>query len=148
MSHATQKLRCFAGNLIRHEATVNPPSPPQRATVLPVLDKLRPLLATYMGKTGYHALILRAMILASEEAPWLCHVEIAANGDLDNFAKLTARHETGEATNGSEILLAHLVGLLEAFIGEIMTLRLVHELWPERPINNDFTLGNEHEQST
>jgi len=100
-----------------------------------------------MGKTGYQALILRATILAGEEVPWLCDVEIAANGDLKNFAGVIARHETEDVTKGSEVLLAHLIGLLEAFIGEVLTLRLVHELWPDRPTNDDFTQGNEHEQS-
>jgi hypothetical protein len=47
---------------------------------------------------------------------------------------------------GSEVLLAHLIGLLVAFIGEILTLRLIHELWPDLSENNNFTLENEHEQ--
>lgn len=145
MSHATPKSRCFAGSLIRHEALVNPPSSPKRATALPVLHKLRPLLATFMGKTGYQALILRAMIMASEEVPWLCNVEIAANGALENYNEQSAKHETDEKADGSEILLAHLISLLVAFIGEILTLRLINELWPDRPKDDDFTQGNEHE---
>jgi hypothetical protein len=145
MSHATPKLRCFAGSLIRHEALVNPPSSPQRATLLPVLDKLRPLLATFMGQTGYQALILRATMMAGEEVSWLSHVEIATDGRLKNYAELAAEHETDEDDNACEVLLAHLTGLLEAFIGETLTLRLVHQLWPDRPKDNDFTQGNEHE---
>jgi len=75
----------------------------------------------------------------------LCDVEIAANGDLENYAEQSAKHQSAD---GSEVLLAHLIGLLEAFIGEILTLRLIHDLWPDRPKDdNDFTQGNEHEQS-
>jgi len=147
MSHDIREPRCFAHSLILHEATVNPPSPTRRATALPVLDKLRPLLATFMGKTGYQALILRAMIMAGEEVPWLCNVEIAANGNLENYNEQSAKHETDEKADGSEVLLAHLISLLEAFIGEILTLRLINELWPDLPKDDDFTQGNEHEQS-
>jgi len=145
MSHATPELRCFAGSLIRHEALVNPPSSPQRASVLPVLDKLRPLLATFMGQTGYHALILRATMMASEEVPWLSHVEIATDGRLKDYAELSAKHETDEGDNGCQVLLAHLTGLLEAFIGKVLTLRLINDLWPDLSKNDDFTQGNEHE---
>jgi len=109
------------------------------------LDKLRPLLATFMGNTGYQALILRAMIMAGEEVPWLCNVEIAANGDLVNYSEQSAKHETDEKADGSEVLLAHLISLLEAFIGEILTLRLINELWPDLPKDDDFTQGNEHD---
>lgn len=147
MSPATKKVRRFAGSLIRHEAMTNLSPQTRRATALPVLQKLGPLLATFMGQTGYQALILRAMIMAREEVPWLCHVETAANGDLENYAEQSAKHENDESADGSEVLLAHLIGLLEAFIGGALTLRLMHDLWPDRPKDDDdFTQGNEHEQ--
>ncbi len=145
MSHATTKLRSYAESLIRYEGMVNPPSPTQRATVLPVLDKLRPLLATFMGRAGYHALVFRALVLAREEASWLSVIEINLDGSLENFAQLADNHESAEVTHGSEVLLAHLISLLVAFIGEVLTLRLLRELWPDLPNSIDFTHGNEHE---
>ncbi len=145
MSHATQKLRSYVASLIRHEATVNPSSSAQRAEVLPVAEKLRPLLATFMGRAGYHALLSRALVLAREEAPCLCDVTIAADGSLENFSELADKQEAADVTHGGEILLAHLIGLLFAFIGEVLTLRLMHELWPDIPGDIDFNQGNEHE---
>jgi hypothetical protein len=145
MSHATPRLRCFAESIIRYEAKMNPPSAAQQATVLPVLDKLRPLLATFLGRTGYQALILRAMIMASEEVPWLCNVEITANGSLEKFNQLAANHESAEVIDGSEVLLACMISLLEAFIGEALMLRLLHDLWPDLPRDNNFTQGNSNE---
>lgn len=138
MSHATPKLRSFAANLIRHEAVVNPPSPPQRANVLPVIDRLRTLLATFMGQTGYRSLILRALVLAQEEAAWLSGVGIAADGGFENCAEFTANRENDVGADGGEILLARLIALLEAFIGEGLTLRLLHQLWPNLPTDDNF----------
>ena len=131
--------------MIRHEAAVNSSSQIQPPDALPVINKLRPLLATFMGRAGYHALILRALVLAREEVPWLSDVTLTADGSLENFAQLADKQKSDEVTHGSEVLLAHLISLLVAFIGEILTLRLIHELWPELPDNKDFTLGNEHE---
>jgi len=85
------------------------------------------------------------MIMAGEEVPWLCNVEIAANGNLENYNEQSAKHETDEKADGSEILLAHLISLLEAFIGEVLTLRLINELWPALPKDDDFTLEDEHD---
>ncbi len=98
-----------------------------------------------MGRAGYQALVLRALVLAREEAPWLCAIEINADGSLENFAQLNDKHESAEVTHGSEVLLAHLISLLVAFIGEVLTLRLLCELWPDLPNNIDFTQGNDHE---
>lgn len=140
MSHDT-KLRRFARNIIDHEGRVNPPPAEIGPTSLPVIDKLRPILATFMGRAGYHALISRAVVLTRDEVPWLGDVGITADGSLENFAGLAAKQESAD----SEILLAHLIGLLVAFIGEVLTLRLVRELWQDFPIDNNFSLGNEHE---
>jgi hypothetical protein len=130
MSYATPTLRNFAGSLIDQETQMNPSPRATLPTAFPVTEKLRPLIATYVGRSGYHALLYRALILAREEVPWLFHVEISADGSLHNFAELAARQETAAANAGSEILLARLFELLVAFIGEILTLRLVQELWP------------------
>lgn len=145
MSPTTPTLRFFAGSLISYEARLN--SSAGMPTAFPVTEKLRPVIATYVGKSGYHALIHRALVLAREEILWLREVELAVDGSLKNFAELAACQNSAEATAGSEILLARLIELLVAFIGEILTLRLVHGLWPVLTIDNDFTQGNSHESS-
>ncbi len=147
MSSATPTLRVFAASLIAYEARGNPPSPADLPTVFPVFEKLRPVIATYVGRSGYHALIYRALMLARDEVPWLREVVIDADGSLENLAELAASEDSADATAGSEVLLARLVELLVAFIGEILTLRLVHGLWPVLPIENEFTQGSSHEPS-
>ena len=42
---------------------------------------------------------------------------------------------------GRVVLLAQLLGLLVAFIGANLTLRLVREIWPKVPLN-DLNFGN------
>lgn len=98
-----------------------------------------------MGQAGYRALIFRALVLARVEVPWLSEVEITADGGLTKHAKFSANRENEEEADGGEVLLAHLLGLLEAFIGELMTLRLLQELWPDLPKEANFTQGNTHE---
>jgi len=98
-----------------------------------------------MGLAGYQALILRALMLARDEVPWLREVVIDADDDLENFAELGAKHESAEVTRGNEVLLAHLIALLDAFIGEALTLRLLRDLWPNLPTDENFTQGNSHD---
>jgi hypothetical protein len=41
-----------------------------------------------------------------------------------------------------------LLGLLVAFIGETLTLRLVREVWPKAPLNElDLSEGNKNEKN-
>lgn len=139
MSHSTPTSRIFAECLINYEARLNPASPHDVPTALPVIAKLGPVLMTFMGKVGYRALILRSLVLARQEIPWLCEATVNADGSLENFADLTASQDAEVAVLGSEVLLSHLLGLLVAFIGELVTLRLVHGLWPVVANDDDFT---------
>ena len=46
------------------------------------------------------------------------------------------------------VLVAQLLGLLVAFIGETLTLRLVREVWPKLPLNDlDFGRGDKNEKA-
>lgn len=98
-----------------------------------------------MGRAGSRAVLSRALTLARVEIPWLTGVEIHADDIMENFAGLAVKQEASAATEGSEVLLAHLLGLLVVFIGEVLTLRLLYEIWPDLPKNDNFTQGNSHE---
>jgi hypothetical protein len=139
MSQAPPTLRIFAVSLIGHEALMNPSPPAKIPTAFPVTERMRPVVANYVGRSGYHALIYRALVLARDEVPWLHEVEIAANGSLHNFTELSDSQDSADAAAGSEVLLARLFELLVAFIGEILTLRLVSELWPTVLDDAEFT---------
>jgi hypothetical protein len=104
-------------------------------------EKLRPHLATLMGSGGFHALLLRALALAKSEVAWLHAVHVKADGTLEAFHEFEAQVSAEEMTNGCVILLAELLGLLVAFIGEDLTLRMVRDVWPKQSFD-DLEFGN------
>src|SRR6185312_7598971 len=97
--------------------------------VFSVIDKLRPQLAALMGTVGFRALASRALALANAEVPWLRAVHVKADGSFEGLAELEAQVDPEEIFEGGIVLLAQLLGLLVAFIGEDLTLRLVREVW-------------------
>src|ERR1019366_9458164 len=99
-------------------------------------ERLRPHLARLMGKVGFRELLSRALALANAEVPWLRAVHVKADGSLEGLDELGAQVDPDEIFEGRVVLLAQLLGLLVAFIGEKLTLRLVREGWPKLSLNN------------
>ena len=133
MNRVNPKLRNFAERLIAFEAKENKSSEPKPAAAFPVAEKLRPHLATLMGTFGFRSLLSRSLALASMEVSWLGTVEIKANGSLPGLDELAAKISPADILEGRIVLLTQLLGLLVAFIGTSLTLRLVHEAWPNLP---------------
>ena len=108
-------------------------------------EKLRPHLATLMGNLGFRALLSRALALANAEVLWLRAVHVKADGSLEGLdeLELEAKIDPKEIAEGGVVLLAQLLGLMVAFIGENLTLRIVCEVWPKLPVNDlDFGKGD------
>jgi hypothetical protein len=142
MNRATPRLRDVAKRLILAEAA-RTKSPAKDVTdAFPVTDKLRPQLATLMGHGGVRALIGRALVLAMQEVSWLRALHVNADGDLEGLAALGAQLDPADYLEGRMVLLAQLLGLLVAFIGPGLTLRLVSEIWPKIPLK-DIDFGTE-----
>jgi hypothetical protein len=103
---------------------------------------MRPHLATLMGSTGFRSLLSRALALASAEVRWLRAARVAADGSLVGTDELDAQTGPEEMAGGSVVLVACLLGLLVAFIGENLTLRMVRDVWPKLSLNDlDFGKG-------
>jgi hypothetical protein len=137
MNRATPKMRDFAERLIGYETRENKSSETKTpAAACRVGEKLRPHLATLMGNVGFRALLSRALALANAEVPWLRAVHVKADGSLEGLDELGAQVDPDEIFKGCVVLLAQLLGLLVAFIGEDLTLRLVREVWPKLSLNN------------
>jgi hypothetical protein len=130
MTRSTPSLRNFAARLIAHEAQLNKTARIKCTAVFPVSEKLRPHLSTFMGKAGFRALLARALALAAAEVPWLGRLQVRPDGSLQPAAELMGQIPPAENAAGREVLLAQLLGLMVTFIGEKLTLRLVHEVWP------------------
>jgi hypothetical protein len=141
-------MRELAERLIAYETRENKSSETKTSGPFLVGEKLRPHLAPLMGKVGFRALLSRALALANAEVPWLRAVHIKADGSFDGLDELGAQVDPDEISKGRVVLLAQLLGLLVAFIGEDLTLRLVREVWPKLSINNlDFGKGYKNEKA-
>jgi hypothetical protein len=90
-----------------------------------VCDKLRRLLTTLAGAAGFRSLLARALTLAKQESPALGAWEVKSDGSLQGL--------NGEAAQLGVVLIAHLIGLVITFIGESLTLRLLHDVWLDLP---------------
>ena len=141
-------MRDFAKRLIACETTNNKFSETKTRAACLVGEKLRPHLATLMGAVGFRALLSRALALANAEVPWLRVVHVKADGSLEGLDKLDAQVDPEKIFEGCVVLLAQLLGLLVAFIGAILTLRLVREVWPKLSLNDlDLGTGDKNEKA-
>ncbi len=143
MSRATPQMRGLSQCLIAYETRENKSSETRTPAACLVSEKLRPHLATLMGSVGFRALLARALALTHPEAAWLRAVHVKADGSLEGLDELEAQIHPDEIFEGCVVLLAQLLGLLAAFIGENLTLRMVREVWPKLSLNDlDFGKGN------
>jgi hypothetical protein len=108
-----------------------------------VCERLRPHLATLMGKAGFRAVLLRAIAVAGTEMPGSGALQVKADGSLDGWDDPEAPLKANERNAGGVLVVAQLLGLLVAFIGETLTLRLVRDVWPKLSLEGlEFTQGD------
>ena len=139
-------MRNFARRLVAHEMNGDQNSETKSRAAFLVCEKLRPHLASLTGNAGFRALNLRALALAKAEVPGLNALQVKADGVLEGVDELRAQLDSDEFSEGGIVLLAQLLGLLVAFIGEDLTLRLVREVWPKVSINDlDSANGGKNE---
>ena len=147
MNRATPKMRDLAERLIAYETSLNKSSKTKTPPPFSVGEKLRPHLATLMGNAGFRALLSRALVLTNREVAWLRAVHVKADGSFEGLDELDAQVDPEVIAKGRLVLLAQLLGLLVAFIGEDLTLRLVREVWPKLSLNDlNFGKGDNDEK--
>ena len=144
MKRATPHLRHFAKRLIVFETQGEKASQANAPANFPVSEKLRPQLTTMAGNGGFQALLARALALAKVEVPWLRAVHVKADGSLEGLSEIQSQLTPAEFLEGKVVLLAQLLGLLVAFIGENLTMRLVREVWPKVPLDDLAFDNREH----
>jgi hypothetical protein len=113
--------REIARHLIAYESDERSASVTVPAAVQ-VCDRLRQPLSTLMGRAAFQSLLGRALTLAKREAGNLEDVKIKDNGSLEGLS--------GGADGAGLVIVASLVALLLTFIGQPLTLRLLHDVWP------------------
>jgi hypothetical protein len=127
----TEKMRNLARRLIAEEARAGDGARPLDArAALRVCDKLRESLSPLAGARGFRTLMGRALTLARTEAPLLGKLELGENGSL-SFPATVDETAPREAVEAGTVLVAHLLELLAALIGEALALRLVQQTWPQ-----------------
>ena len=119
---ATREL---AQRLLASEEVETSPALADMYAVGRVCDKLRRPLTTLAGAAGFRSLLARALTLAKQESPALGSWEVKADGSLEGL--------NGEAAQSGAVLIAHLLGLLITFIGESLTLQILHDVWLDLP---------------
>ena len=104
--------------------------------VAAVIQRLRISLSKFAGDAGFVSLLRRAVAMASADVPSLKNVRIGMNGLLDGVEQIDASSGTGVLGEAAAVAItAHLLGLLVAFIGEPLTVRLLRESWPDTLIS-------------
>ena len=120
-----RQTRDLAQNLIAYEGAAGKTSEPMEFAAFRVCETLRRPVCALTGVDGFRALLSRALALAKAEAPCLGALRVAADGSLQCLDELGRQIDKDQIREGGAILLAQLIGLLLAFIGEAMTSRLV-----------------------
>ncbi len=126
----------FARLLLAYEVASGKPADREAPAAFRVCEKLRAPLGRLMGFDGFRSLLSRALVLACAQLPVLCTLQIKANGSLGGLDELEAKLEARAIVEGEVVLVGQLLGLLVIFIGPGLTLRLLHEIWPEWKIED------------
>lgn len=134
MSRASPEIQDLARRLLAFEAARGNSSEARADAAAQVIEELRLHLIKLAGVAGFRSLLSRALTLAKAEAPSLKIVQIRADGSLEGFDGVEGSRELeagAVAGQAGIILVANLLELLVTFIGKPLTLRLVHDTWPD-----------------
>jgi hypothetical protein len=134
MDTPSPSIRDLARRLLAAEAAIPSAAEPCVHEAVRVCEKLRIALTRFAGADGFTSLLRRALALARAEVPSLVAVNVKPDCSMEGLVEL-ASDSTSGATDAAAALTAHLLGLLETFIGEPLTLRLVREGWPDASLD-------------
>jgi len=131
MATPSPSMRALARRLL---AASRSASDTQLQEAAVVIEKLRAALIRFAGTDGSSSLLRRALALASADVPALASAKVGKNGCLegiDNISAGTSAEARLVRDEAAVAVAAHLLGLLETFVGEPLTMRLVREAWPD-----------------
>jgi hypothetical protein len=91
-------------------------------------------LSTLAGKSGFEALLSRALSMTTAEFPRLRLATVDAARGV-NVSEIQPQLSAREFTQGEIALLANLLQLLCLFLGEMLVLRILRDIWPDASLN-------------
>jgi len=117
---------------LTREAGTNANAKALAAAALRVYGTLAGQLAVLIGDGGVRALTARSLHLVQRDFPWLAEAQEPdpSEGPFAQLGFSLARQEPAVATKAAAAALATLGGLLEALIGEALTMRVLRAAWP------------------
>ncbi len=132
------EIRNLAHRLLSYEAAGGDSSEPMESSTLRVYQKLRRSLGELAGLDGFHSLASRALALAQSEVPSLSAVQVRADGSLEGLSSIepSINVEQNRVDEGGAVLISSLLGLLQIFLGEALTLSLLRDAWPGAVLND------------
>ena len=128
---ATGMPKEFASRLLVHVAAMSKPASGDTSAACRICEELRVPLGKMLGVEGFRSLLSRAQVLASADVPWLKALVIEQDGSFAGMKERKLRLDARATVDGELALVGHLLGLLVMFIGPALTLRLLHEVWPD-----------------
>jgi hypothetical protein len=134
----------LARRLLAYEDTAGKTFEPTEPAAFHVYEKLRRPLCALAGVAGFRSLVSRALTLAKAEVPSLRAVEVTEDGSLQGLQGIGEPESNIDkelAGDGRVILIAEVLWLLFTFIGEVLTMRLVQDVWPDAGFG-DVNSGN------
>lgn len=143
MSTTSPEIQDLARRLLAFEAAHDNALDVQVDVVLHVIEELRMRLIRLAGVEGFRSLLSRALTLAKAEAPALTMVQVRADGSLEGFNGIEQGQEAGATGQAGIVLVAQLLELLVTFIGAPLTLRLVHDKWPDASMDKGDLITEE-----
>jgi hypothetical protein len=122
--------RDWARRLIASEVEADPPCAQTHLATLRVYEKLRRELCAPIGIDSFQALASRALSLAKSHSPGLSTVQITEHGGLLGLGDVPFNMNSEDDGEVGVILIAQLLGLFLALLGEAATLRLIEHIPP------------------
>jgi len=123
-----KKTRDLARNLIARESDSSTTSLQTEPASVRVYERLRRQLGAPIGADGFHSLAARALALARSESPRLGAAQVMSDGGLRGLGELGSQTDPDDDGEAGIILIAQLLGLFLALLGEATTLRLIEDL--------------------
>ena len=130
MNNPSPQMRLVAERVIGWEKRAYKTASGAKPVVAVVCEKMQPVLGMLMGNGGFRVLLTRALARATLLEPSLQAARVTNEGALVIESGSTPLDQK-KLEAGSIALVAEVLGLLEAFIGEKLTIRFVRDAWPK-----------------
>lgn len=96
-----------------------------------ILMRLHERLGKLIGPAGVDRLLARALVLVRRAHPAFAGITVGPGGKLEGLANLP-RAGTG-VHQGALAIVSHFIEILMNLIGEDLTVRVIRDLWPPTP---------------